>query len=130
MSEFPVTAIRSVDLGVPDVTRAEAFYVETWGLAVVAREGSAVYLRATGRDHHVLALHAHPEAEILSVSFRVQSVETLEQIAVQQSLRADGRVIATLAPNSEPDGGMVVKCRESGGICSALSSWRHTTRSE
>ncbi len=108
MSEFPVTAIRSVDLGVPDVTRAEAFYAETWGLAVVAREGSAVYLRATGRDHHVLALHPHRKADILSVSFRVHSVETLEQIAAAV-IAADGSVISPLAPNSEPDGGMVVK---------------------
>ena len=37
MREFPITAIRSVDLGVPDITRAEAFYEKTWGLAVVAR---------------------------------------------------------------------------------------------
>ena len=57
MAEFPVIAIRSVDLGVPDVARAEAFYKDVWGLAVVARQRDAVFLRATGRDHHVLALH-------------------------------------------------------------------------
>ena len=81
MSEFPVIAIRSVDIGVPDIARAEAFYTETWGLAVAAREGRAVYLRATGRDHHVLALHPHPCSEILSVSFRVATEETLARIA-------------------------------------------------
>ncbi len=80
MGEFPVTAIRSVDLGVPDIARAEAFYAETWGLAVVARESDAVYLRATGRDHHVLALHPHRCAEILSVSFRVSAEKMLERI--------------------------------------------------
>ena len=37
MAEFPVIAIRSVDLGVPHVARAEAFYKDVWGLAVVAR---------------------------------------------------------------------------------------------
>ena len=108
MREFPITAIRSVDLGVPDIALAEAFYEGTWGLAVVARERNAVYLRATGLDHHVLALHTHPRAEILSVSFRVQSFETLAQIG-SAVIAADGSVIDRVAPNSEPDGGMVIK---------------------
>src|SRR3954453_20621484 len=108
MREFPITAIRSVDLGVPDITRAEAFYEETWGLAVPARVRDAVYLRATGRDHHVLALHPHPSAEILSVSFRVRSEKTLEQIGAAV-IEVNGRVIDPVGPNIEPDGGMVVK---------------------
>lgn len=108
MREFPITAIRSVDLGVPDMTRAEAFYEKTWGLAVVARVRGAVYMRATGRDHHVLALHPHPAAEILSVSFRVRSEKTLEQIGAAV-IEANGRVIDPVGPNIEPDGGMVVK---------------------
>jgi len=48
MDDFPFIAIRSVDLGVPDMERAEAFYTRTWGLRVCARYGKIVYLRATG----------------------------------------------------------------------------------
>ena len=64
MNRFPVADIRSVDLGTPDLVQSEQFYTTAWGLEVAAREGSSVYLRATGRDHHVLALHPHPAAEI------------------------------------------------------------------
>jgi len=105
--DFPVVAIRSVDLGVPDLVRAEAFYTQTWGLAVAARQGGAVYLRATGRDHHVLALHPHPRAEILSVSFRVAARENLDQIAAAVTA-AQAKVLASADVNYEPDGGVVL----------------------
>jgi catechol 2,3-dioxygenase len=114
VADFPVTAIRSVDLGVPDIAGAEAFYTGTWGLEVVARQGRAVYLRATGPDHHVLALHPHACAEILSVSFRVGAEETLERIASTVA-SADGRVMDAAAPNRDPDGGVVLKVESPEG---------------
>lgn len=108
MSEFPVVAIRSVDIGVANIARAEAFYTETWGLAVAARESNVVYLHATGRDHHVLALHAQPCSEILGVSFRVATEEALARISAAVT-SLDGRVLEPTRDNSEPDGGVVLK---------------------
>jgi catechol-2,3-dioxygenase len=108
MRDFPVVAIRSVEFGVPDVDRGETFYTDVWGLSVVARRNQAVYLRATGRDHHVLALHPHPHPQVLSVSFRVRDQNALEQIA-QTVASESGRVIAPVGPNPEPDGGVVMK---------------------
>ncbi len=108
MGDFPITAIRSVEFGVPDLARAEAFYKETWGLRVCARYGEVVYLRATGSDHHVLALHPHSSAEVLSVSFRVKSEECLGRIAEAVG-QAGGRLIAPTLSNPEPDGGVVLK---------------------
>ncbi len=108
MREFPVAAIRSVLLGVPDLAHAEAFYTGTWGLTVAARQGVTVYLRATGQDYHVLALQPHPTAEILSVSFRVSAQQHLYSIAASVAA-AGGTIIAPSAPNSEPGGGMVLK---------------------
>jgi catechol 2,3-dioxygenase len=108
MPEFPVIAIRGVELGVTDPARAEAFYRDVWGLAVADRQDEIVYLRASGTDHHVLALHSHQASEILSVSFRVRDAAELEQIAARTEA-AGGIVIAPSAPNSEPDGGWVLK---------------------
>jgi catechol 2,3-dioxygenase-like lactoylglutathione lyase family enzyme len=108
MSDFPIIAIRSVEFGVPDPARAEVFYTKTWGLRVSARNGDIVYLRATGKDHHVLALHPHHSAEVLSVSFRVKAVEALGRISTAVA-REGGKVIAPAAPNPEPDGGVVLK---------------------
>jgi catechol 2,3-dioxygenase-like lactoylglutathione lyase family enzyme len=107
MGDFPILAIRSVEFGVPDLARAEAFYTTVWGLQVSARSGDIVYLRATGNDHHVLALHPHPRAEILSVSFRVRSEESLCKIA-DAVTQTGGKVIAAAAQNPEPDGGIVL----------------------
>lgn len=108
MGGFPIIAIRSVALGVPDIARAEAFYTETWGLTVAARQGDVAYLRATGRDHHVLALHSHDGAEILSVGFRVPAEENPARIASAVK-NARGSVIEPVATNAEPDGGMALK---------------------
>ena len=59
MSSAPgVTAVRSVELAVRDLDESARFYQETWLLDEVARTGSAVYLRGTGPEHHVLAIHA------------------------------------------------------------------------
>jgi catechol-2,3-dioxygenase len=52
-----VTAVRSVELGVRDLNASSAFYQDTWLLDEVARTQSAVYLRAAGKEHHVLAIH-------------------------------------------------------------------------
>src|SRR3954452_24447648 len=108
MPEFPVIAIRSVELGVTDLARAEKFYRDVWGLRVADRQDGIVYLRATGTDHHVLALRPHCTAEILSVSFRVNDAAVVEQIAARTE-GAGGIVIAPSAPNPEPDGGWVMK---------------------
>jgi catechol 2,3-dioxygenase-like lactoylglutathione lyase family enzyme len=104
MSHFPVADIRSVDLGTPDIAKSEQFYTTAWGLEVAARQDAAVYLRATGRDHHVLALHPHPSAEIFSVTFRAASTEDLERL-VSSVQAAGGQVLCPLAPNHGPDGG-------------------------
>lgn len=108
MPDFPVTAIRSVGLGVPDLARAEAFYTTVWGLTVSARAGGVVYLRATGGDHHVLALCGHPRSEILWVSFRVRDELALASVA-RNVLNARGTILVPTVPNAEPDGGIVLK---------------------
>ncbi|MDP3085171.1 MAG: glyoxalase, partial [Rubrivivax sp.] len=53
-----IAALRSVALNVPDLARAEAFYTGTWRLTVAARADGAIYLRGTGGDAYLLALHA------------------------------------------------------------------------
>ena len=79
----PVTALRSVDLDVPDLAAAERFYTEVWGLGVACRADAAVYLRATGDDHHVLALHAADAPALRSITFRAAARDGLDAIAAQ-----------------------------------------------
>ena len=96
MTRFPVTALRSVDLVVPDLKRAVAFYTAAWGLALVEQGPAHALLRATGDDHHVLALHGGPAA-IRSVTFRVADAAALEGIAALVPAQG-GRILVPAGP--------------------------------
>lgn len=116
MTHFPVTGLRSVAIGTPDLALSERFYTQVWGLSVAARQDGVVYLRASGADHHVLALHSSDSPAILSVTFRIGASEDLGALAT----RAVGHGATLLAPpsdNPEPDGGTVMAIREpQGGV--------------
>ena len=116
MTRFPITALRSVDLGTPDIDRSEQFYVAVWGLEVVSRRNGAVYLRAAGRDHHVLALHPSARPELRSVTFRVASMDDFALVA-DNAVAQGGRLVSSAAANEAPDGGTVMTVRgPEGGL--------------
>ena len=96
MTRFPVTSLRSVDLGTPAIDRAERFYTSVWGLEVVIRDQGSVYLRATGSDHHVVALHASARPELRAVTFRLDWPTILRHSA-SMSLSKAGRCCRRLA---------------------------------
>ncbi len=74
MSSPSIAALRSVALEVPDLDKAEAFYRDVWHLDVAARSDDALYLRGTGADHHLLALHGGaPAAAIRHVTLRARA---------------------------------------------------------
>jgi catechol-2,3-dioxygenase len=107
MNRFPVAQIRSVEMGTPDIVKSEEFYLTAWGLNVAARRDNVVYLRGTGQDHHVLALHPHPSAEILSVTFRAGSEKDLRRIAALV-VSHDGALLEDLQRNDGPEGGLAI----------------------
>jgi catechol-2,3-dioxygenase len=115
MTRFPVSALRSVDLGTPDLGRSERFYVMVWGLELVARHNGVVYLRAGGCDHHVVALHHSARSELRAVTFRVASADDFTVIA-GNVIAQGGQVISPPAANPAPDGGtvMIVRGPEGG----------------
>ena len=116
MTRFPVTALRSVDLGTPDLDRSEQFYVSVWGLEVVAHHNGAVYLRAGGNDHHVLALHRSARPELRGVTFRVADITDFATIA-GNVIAHGGQLVASAAANDAPDGGTVMTVRgPEGGL--------------
>ena len=70
MSRFPVTGLRSVDFTVPDLDSALDFYTRVWGLHLADHAGGSAWLRGTGTDPHILALHAGNAPAIRSMTFR------------------------------------------------------------
>lgn len=116
MPRFPVIALRSVDLGTPDLDRSVRFYCDVWGLSLVTRADGIVYLRATGSDHHVLALYQSELPELGAVTFRVASVDDLASVAAN-AVAEGARLIREPAPNDAPDGGVMMAIRgPEGGI--------------
>ena len=109
-----IAALRSVALNLPDLARAEAFYTQTWHLDVAARREGALYLRGTGSDAYLLALHAGPEVQIRAVTLRARSEAALHDIAAAAA-RAGGRVVAPIAPLDDPAGGIGLTVRDPDG---------------
>jgi catechol 2,3-dioxygenase-like lactoylglutathione lyase family enzyme len=110
-----VSGLRSVALQVPDLAMAEQFYTQVWHLDVAARAPGALYLRATGQDHHVLSLHEAPgPARVRDVTLRARSLQALSEVAEAAPL-AGGRVLQTPAPVTEPGGGTAVTVADMHG---------------
>eukprot|EP01136_Pigoraptor_vietnamica_P003777 Opistho-1_new@33430 len=98
MSSPWIEAVRSVALNVPDLARAETFYTTVWRLEVAHRSEHAIFLRGTGSDHHLLALHAGgPVPQIRQVTLRARSPEALQAVA-DAVPRAGGQIISPMAP--------------------------------
>lgn len=114
MASSPVSGLRSVELGVTDVAAHEKFYIDVWQLALVERKDGASYLRGTGAEHHVLALHPHPRTELLSITLSALSRADVEALATR--LRANRvNALTAPAPMHEPGGGYGISFRDPEG---------------
>src|SRR5262245_12757041 len=99
-----IEALRSVAFDVPDLAAAEAFYTGTWRLDVAQREPGVLYLRGSGDDHHLLALHQRDGmARLRQVTLRARSAAALA--AVAQATATTGAAIERRAAALDPAGG-------------------------
>jgi catechol 2,3-dioxygenase-like lactoylglutathione lyase family enzyme len=110
-----IAGLRSVALTVPDLAAAETFYTQTWKLDIAARGDGVLYLRGSGSDHHLLALHAATGTpQLLKVTLRARSAAALDAIA-QATTAAGGSVERAIAPATDPAGGQVLVIRDADG---------------
>ena len=122
-----VSGLRSVALTVPDLAEAETFYTRTWNLEVAERRDGALYLRGSGEDHHLLALHEEPgPARIVNVTLRARHAEALHEVA-RAAGRHGGRVLRDVGPVDEPGGGVAVTVGDADGRVFRLV-WGDTRR--
>ena len=75
-----VTGLRNVELGVPDLDKAAAFYRNVWNLEDVVSTGDTLHLRGTGAEHHVLTLRQRPKATFLGVHFAAASSNAVNKL--------------------------------------------------
>ena len=127
MTQAMVNALRSVEIGVPDLDVAERFYTGAWNLAVCARGPSTVFLRGTGPAHHILSLTRTEPPEILAVTFNAASRRDVDALAASVPA-AGGSVLKAPGRFDEPGGGYGIAFRDPQGrilraVCEDL---RHT----
>ena len=115
MSSASISGLRSVALEVPDLAKAEAFYRDTWHLDVAARGPDAIYLRGTGADHHLLALHGGaPAAAIRHVTLRARDADLLPRI-IAATIAAGGKVVHGAQALDDPAGGTGILISDADG---------------
>lgn len=110
-----IAALRSVALTVPDLAAAERFYTAVWRLSVQDRAAGVVYLRGSGADHHLLALHERPGApQLLKVTLRARNVQALADIGAAAP-GAGGVLERAQGPADDPAGGQALLLRDPHG---------------
>ncbi len=129
MSDPKVTALHSVDIGVADIDAAAAFFTGVWGLAQVAAEAGAVWLRGTGPDHHIVALHRRPRAELIAVTLLAAdsgAVDALHARAIAYGLAA----VTAPAALARPGGGYGFAFKDVEGrniaVCAGIATHADT----
>jgi catechol 2,3-dioxygenase-like lactoylglutathione lyase family enzyme len=111
---FPLEGLRSVDFVVPDLFASVDFYTRIWGLEPVAETSDAVWLRGTGDDPHVLALHSGRVAAISSMTFRARSDTDLAALAARAQA-AGSSLVREVGPINTHGGGSGFAVRDPGG---------------
>lgn len=114
MADFPVVALRSVEISTPDLERSVDFYTRIWGLEPVARQEDKVFLAATGADFHVLELKAGDGVALRKITFRVRSRDDLDQI-LDRATAAGCTLVRPIGPTDAPSGGERFVIREPQG---------------
>lgn len=114
MTQGLVTALRGIDIGVPDLDLATQFYTGAWRLSVAARDADTVYLRGTGDAHHVLALHRSETPQVRAVVFGVPSIEALHTLA-RTIPEYGGAILSGPEASADPAGGVELVARDPQG---------------
>jgi catechol 2,3-dioxygenase-like lactoylglutathione lyase family enzyme len=121
MSEPRVIAVRSAELGVPNLKTSQKFYEDVWGLSSVAQDGSSLYLRGTGPEHHALKLVERAEPDLLRVNFAAADKASVD--ALHARAKASGaQVTAAPAALGGPSGGYGFEFANKTGLRFSISS--------
>ena len=79
---FNVVRVSHVELGVRELARSRAFYVDTLGYLVTESTKEALYLRGIEeRNHHSIVLRQAAKPEAQAIGFKVGSEEDLDRAA-------------------------------------------------
>jgi catechol 2,3-dioxygenase-like lactoylglutathione lyase family enzyme len=103
MSKAKVRALRSIDLGFPDVSPMLRFFTEVWNLAHVGDINGEHHLRGTRGFHNILGLRRTPKTALIRITFDAADRTTVD--ALHQQVVAHGlKTIDPPTPLRQPFG--------------------------
>lgn len=116
MATALIESLRSVALNVPDLAKAEEFYTTIWNLEVAQRGNGVLYLRGSGGDAYLLALHqASGTPQVRHVTLRARNAQALGELA-DKATAAGGEIDVPLAQlQDDPAGGTGLTLRDPHG---------------
>lgn len=95
-----IVRLGHVDVRVPDLDLARAYYTQVVGLQEVAREADKVYLKCWDeQDHHSVVLRYHPRAGLDHMSFKVEKEEDLADL--ETKLERYGCIVQRMTEGEE-----------------------------
>jgi catechol 2,3-dioxygenase len=109
-----ILRLAHLELRVADLELAAAYYTEVVGLVETGRDDDHVYLKCWDeRDHHSLALLAHPSSGLEHVSFKVEREDDLA--ALEGAAIRHGCTVRRASAGEEAGQGQAVRIQAPSG---------------
>ncbi len=110
-----VTHLRGVELTDPAPEDAAGFYEQVWGLERLDVAGPSVFLRGTGPEHHILAIHPGSQTTVRGYRLGLAGREAVDRAAEELGARPDTRIVSAPAPLDSPGGGYGLRISDPDG---------------
>lgn len=110
-----ITHLRGVELTDPAPAEIAGFYERIWGLDRVDAAGPSVYLRGTGPEHHILAIHPGVQTSVRGYRLGLADRAAVDAAAQELGARPDTRIVAGPGPLDGPDGGYGLRITDPDG---------------
>ncbi len=110
-----VTHLRGVELTDPAPEDIAAFYEQVWGLRRVPADGESVYLRGTGPEPHILAIHPGAQTTVRGYRLGLAGRAAVDAAAVELRARRDTWVVRDPGPLDSPGGGYGLRIADPDG---------------
>ncbi|HHC07908.1 MAG TPA: catechol 2,3-dioxygenase [Actinobacteria bacterium] len=103
-----ILRLAHVDISVPDLDLATAYYTEVIGMIEVERTPDRVYLKCWDEeDHHSLALRYDPRVGLDRMSFKVEREDDLAEL--ERAVETYGYAVERISKGEEPGQGESIR---------------------
>lgn len=110
-----ITHLRGVELTDPAPQEIAGFYEQIWGLQRVVTGGESVYLRGTGPEHHVLAIHPGAQTTVRGYRLGLADRAAVDDAAAELGARSEVRIVSDPGPLDSIGGGYGLRITDPDG---------------